>query len=383
MLRIKNISAILAMLLLFACIKSYNPVIDGNAVNKYVVTGRITNTEGWQEVNVSLSSPIKSPKYIPVSACQVKILDDKGNDFSLQEFDPGQYKVWMGHEHLLPGTSYQVRIITPNGEALASGFDKMSNGPAIDSVYYSIKDVPTTNPSINHRIMQFYVDLNALGDFSQFYKWEVVETWEYHAAHPAEHYYDGDFHKIDPPDYSNNICWITVPVKNVFTISTKSLSQNKYSQYPLQFIDGETSRLGIRYSILVRQLALSEPAYNYWEKMRINSNEQGGLYETQPLAIKGNMLNESNPEKDVLGYFYAASESSKRYFYQDVEGIELGFNDFCYEESLGMFGWREFFPYEYPIYFYYNMGALKILNHECVDCRLMGGTIVKPDFWTE
>lgn len=370
------------MLMLFACIKPYDPLIESNVENKYVVSGKVTNKAGWQEVEVSLSSPIESPKYIPVSGCQVMILDDKGNIFSLEENTPGHYQVWMDQEFVTPGTSYQVRVVTPGGEELVSGFDKMPAGPPLDSVYYSIKDVPTPNPGISHRVMQFYIDLNAVGNYSQYYKWEVTETWEYHAPYPFEYYYDGTFHTIYPPDYSNMVCWTTGLVKNVFTISTKNLMQNIYNQYPLHYIDGHTSsRLGILYSMLVSQLALSEGAYNYWEQLRINSNEQGGLYEKQPLAIKGNLLNISNPEKVVLGYFYAASESSRRYFYKDIEGIDLDFYNFCSESYLGMFSWKEFSKDDYPVYYRIEAGVVKILSYECIDCRRLGGTTVRPDFW--
>ncbi|MCK9421535.1 MAG: DUF4249 domain-containing protein [Bacteroidales bacterium] len=380
--RIKNIPLIITLLMLFSCIKLYDPQIDSNAKNKYVVSGRITNTEGWQEVDVSLSSPIESPSYVPVSGCRVNILDDKGNIFLMEEYNPGQYLVWIGQEYLKPGISYKVMVVAPGREILVSGFDKMPAGPSIDSVYYSVNVIPTPDPDVNHRVMQFYVDLNAIGNYSQYYKWDVVETWEYHAAHPLEYFYDGTFHEVYPPDYSKNKCWSTNLVKNVFTVSTKSLSQNTYKQYPLHYVDGHTSRLGILYSILVRQLALTEEAYNYWEQLRINSNEQGGLYEKQPLAIKGNIQNATNPDNEVLGYFYATSESTRRYFYHDIEGIPLDFSNSCSEDVLGRFGWREFKPDDYPVYYYYNaVGALKILGRECVDCRLMGGTTEKPDFW--
>ena len=380
--QIKNISVIFTMLLLSGCIKPYDLQIDSNSANKYVVSGRVIDTEGWQEVGVSLSSPIESPKYIPVSDCQVNIVDDKDNVFSLTEYKPGHYHVWMGKEYLASGTSYQVRVTTPGGEELASGFDKMPTGPILDPVYYLLKDLPTSDPGKTLRVMQFYVDLNAEGDYSQYYKYDVVETWEYHAAHPAEYYYDGTFHKIDPPDYSRKVCWVTVPVKNVFTISTKCLAHKTYNQYPLHFIDGTTSRLGVLYSMLVSQLALSENAYNYWEQMRINSNEQGGLYEKQPLAIKGNLQNVTNPEKEVLGYFYTASESARRYFYQDIEGIELDFGNNCTEEGLGRMGWKEFSTNDYPVYYYFpSTWRVLILSPECIDCRLTGGTTVKPDFW--
>ena len=379
--QIKYIFILFSLLLLYACIKPYTPKIDANAENKYVVSGRVTDTEGWQEVAVSLSSPIESPEYVPVSNCMVTILDNKGNMFSLVEYKPGLYHVWMGQENLSPGTSYKVMVVTPGREILVSGSDTMPTGPKLDSVYYLIKDVPTSDPEISLRIMQFYVDLNAQGSYSQFYKWEVEETWEYHAAHRLEYYYDGTFHQVEPPDYSKKVCWSGGLVKNIFTISTKNLSQNTYKQYPLHSIDGHTSRLGILYSILVRQLALSEGAYNYWEQLRINSNEQGGLYEKQPLAIKGNMVNKSNPEKNVLGYFYTSSVSVRRYFYHDIIGIDLDFSDGCVEKSLGRGGFEAYFRWQYPIYYYYPAGSVKILNTGCIDCRLMGGTIVKPDFW--
>jgi len=380
--QIKNILFLFSLFLLFSCIKAYDPKIDGAAENKYVVSGRIVDTEGWQEVDVSLSSPISSPKYIPVEGCEVKIFDNNGNIFPTLERQPGKYMAYMRLLDLNPGTAYQVRVTTPGGEELASAYDTMPRGPQLDSVTYSIEDVPTINPDVSLKVMQFYVDLNAIGNYSKYYKWDILETWEYHAALPAQYYYDGAAHEIIPPDYTNNVCWTTGLVKNVFTLSTKSLSQNSYRQFQLHTIDGTTSRLAYLYSMLVTQLALSGAAYNYWEQMRINSNEQGGLYEKQPLAIKGNMVNLTNPDKDVLGFFYASSVSSRRYFYHDVPGIPMDYYNFCSPYELGRFGWKEIYPWEYPVYFYYNEeGALRVLNVECVDCRALGGTTTKPDFW--
>ena len=66
----------------------------------------------------------------------------------------------------------------------------------------------------------------------------------------------------------------------------------------------------------------------------------------------------------------------------DIEGIELDYPVYCNEEILGPLGWRIFRPYDYPVYYYYTLqGYLRTLNKECVDCRLLGGTTTKPDFW--
>jgi hypothetical protein len=379
---IRNITQVLIMLLMFACIKPYKPVIESDAENKLVVSGRVTNVEGWQEVDISMSSPIGNPQYLPVSGCMVKILDDKGNIFPLTENDAGKYRAWIGNEFLNPGRSFKVNVVTPQNEIVESSYDTLMSHVPLDSVYYILEDVPTGNPDITLRGMQFYVDLDAEGYTSRNFKWEVTETFEVHARFPVEYYYDGTFHQVLPPDSTNLKCWATGLVRNVYTLTTKGLSANVFHKYPLQFVDGHSQRLAYLYSILVKQLVLSESAYNYWEMVRINSTELGGLYEKQPVAIKGNLVNLTHPDKDVLGYFSAASESSRRYFYKDVAGLEIDFESYCNEELLGPLGWKVYSKNDYPIYYHYNLQHLiRILNWECVDCRLLGGSTVKPDFW--
>jgi len=376
----------LFILLIFSssCIKQFTPVIDENVAAKFVVTGRVTDAEGWQEVNVSFSSPIEAPEYIPATGCQVKIKDDKGNTFSLEEELPGNYRVWMAKDYLVPGTSYKLEILTPNNEKIESTYDRMIQGPSLDSVYYVLKDIPTYEPSINIRGAQFCIDLNAEGLESRYFKWEILETWEYHAEHKKEFYYDGDWHEIIPPDSATKICWITRSVKNIYTVSTNNFTRNAYKQFPLQFVDGiNSNRFEILYSILVTQFAVSEGAYSYWDQVRINSTEQGGLYEKQPLDIKGNLTNISNPQNEVLGYFYAATGSTRRFFYKDIKDLELNYLRPCVVSVLDPYGgWKDFDKIEYPVYYFYNEeGKLRILSTECVDCRLSDGVTTKPDFW--
>jgi hypothetical protein len=348
-----------------------------------VISGCLTSQEGEQSISISVTSPIGSPEFLPLSYCIAAITDNQGNSISLVESDPGKYSAWIGQDFLRPGTAYRLRVETPAGDVISSDFDTMPPGPAIDSVYFIVEDHPTSTPSEDIRGLQFYVDLDATGYSSRFYRWEVNETWEYRAAHPKEYYYDGSFHAIEPPDSSLWICWSHVLIHDIFTISTASLAQNAYNRYPLHFIDGSSGRLSVLYSILLRQYSMSERAYNYWERLRVNSNEQGGLYEKQPVAVEGNLVNESPGGKQALGLFYAATVSEKRLFVMKPEELELDFFNFCNEESLGHFGWAEYRPKDYPVYYYYprpGSGVL-ILSDECVNCTRQGGITEKPDFW--
>lgn len=382
MWRIKWLTFMMWVVVGSSCIKPYEPVIEANDETKYVVTGRITDAEGFQEVHISLSSPVSAPVQRPVTGCYVSITDQNGKRFDFAESEDGVYRVWMEAADLKAGNAYSLSITTPDGKQLQSGTDTLTACPPIDSVYYYIEKLPTAVPGMVDKGARFCIDLNATGSKSRFFKWEVTETWEYHAAHPVEYFYDGGFNAVIPPDFSNKICWLTNEVKNVFTLSTSSLTENTYRQFPLHFVNGQTSRLGICYSILVKQFSISEAAFEYWEKVRINNQEQGGLYEKQPLAIKGNITNLTDPGNEVLGFFYAAAFSEKRMFFNGIPDLELSFSDFCYEDVLGRMGWQEYTPQDYPVYYYFNdQGALRILSRDCVDCRTQGGTNSKPDFW--
>jgi len=374
---------VISSLILTSCIKSYEPVIESKDAVKYVVSGQVVKGDTVQHIKVSLTSPINNPSYIGVSGCQILVSDDKGNSYETADLNNGNYSFIIPENHLTYGTSFMVNILTPEGVNIASDFDQLNECPPVDSVFYTVKEIPTTDPKIFIKGIQFYLDLNAENVSSHYYRWEAEETFEYHMTWPIEWYYDGTVHHVFPPDYSRSVCWQTLLVNKIFTLSTASLDQNKYKALPLHFVNNYSSaRLVYGYSLLVRQYALSEAAYSYWEKLRINSSDQGGLYEKQPLAIKGNIHNVSNPDQLVLGFFGASSISSKRIFVRNVENLPNEYSPGC-KPTLLRNGLIELRPRDYPAYLYGNAEGymLAVLDSECVDCLVVGGINKKPAFW--
>jgi hypothetical protein len=374
----------MAGLMLPSCIMPYEPHIETRNINKYVISGQVTDNSEYQTVSISMASPVGDPQFIPVSGCYARITDDKKNQFVMQEAadEAGVYKVQIDRSYLLPGISFKIDIITPDGVSIVSDFDRMPRCPEVDSVYYLRKDIFTDIPGEIAKGIQFYVDLDGGDINSHYFRWEVIETWEYHATYPMEWYYDGSVHHIYPPDYSRMVCWSTKLVKNIYTLSTENLTENKYEMLPLHFVDNRTPRLQYCYSLLINQIALSEGAYSYWDQMRINSTGQGGLYEKQPLAITGNLHNTTDPDQKVLGYFSASSVKSKRIFISNVENLELDVPTFC-TPFMPKYGFKELSPSDYPTFLMGDKNGwwMVFLNMECVDCLTIGGTNIKPDFW--
>jgi hypothetical protein len=189
-------------------------------------------------------------------------------------------------------------------------------------------------------------------------------------------------HHVDPPDYSTNICWSTKKISDIYILNTTGLGNNKYRNFPLHFVDNTTRRLIDLYSILVKQQAIGLDAYAFWDQLRMNNIEQGGLYETQPLPVKGNVSNLTKPEQSVLGYFQVTSVKTKRLFVKDVPDLELITPTSCGVYTL-LYGLRQFSPGDYPVYLFGQEGAFFELTKECIFCTILGGTTVKPDFWPE
>jgi len=375
---------LLSGLCITSCITPYQPDIPAEAVNKYVVFGLVTDNNEYQTVSISMASPVSDPQYIPVSGCAVRISDDKRNQFTMQESpsEPGVYRVHIDNQYLTPGKSFKIDIITPDGSAIESDFDRMPICPEVGEVYYEIEEIISELTGETDRGIRFYTDLDAGDIQSRFFKWDVTETWEYQVDYPREWYYDGTVHHIFPPDYSRKVCWSTAGIKEIYTLSTSNLDANRYTRFPLNFVSSKTSRLIYGYSLLIDQSALSEEAYSYWDQMRINSTGLGGLYEKQPLSIAGNLHNTEDPDVEVLGFFGASSVKSKRIFVSNVHGLVIEFVGYCTPVPL-KYGFSELSPFDYPAWLmgdedtYYKI----LLSNDCVDCLYYGGTNIKPDFW--
>jgi len=340
---IRNIIWIILLILgNTSCIEFFHPDIN-NIETKYVVDGVITDQEGFQTVLLSSTSDVEVCKYNPLPYCKIFITDDLGNIFNLTEAIPGTYKVWMGKEYLVPGRSYKINITTPSGIEIVSDYDQMYECPKVDSVYYIRKNVQTSNSLIVKQGIQFYVDIDGRSTNTSFYRWELNETWEHHApASPA------------------SICWTTKKLNDIYILSTKKLTQNIYTRFPFHFVDNQTQRLNYCYSLLITQFAISEPAYEFWNKLRINSSELDGLYSTQPLRIKGNLKSTTNPELDILGFFSATSKKSKRIFVQNVPDLEI-IDPICIPDVLP--------------------NGVIVIGPSCTDCAYWDGSTDKPKFW--
>ena len=334
-----------------------------------------------QTIYISKASDIGNPHYNPVSGCDVKIIDGEDHIFQLDENEEGVYQGFINQEYLYIGSAFKTEIVTPEGELIISDFDTLQDCPEIDSVYYEIVKTNSSEPEfvITDEQVQFYVDYDGTGTDSRYVKWEIEETWEYHAKYPMRWYYDGVLHEIDPPDYSKNVCWTTNYIRGLYLATTDNLSENKYKKFPIQAINNTSQRLAYGYHMVVKQFAISKEAYEYYNNLKKNVLSDRGLYYSQPVPNRGNLTNMTNPDQTVLGFFYTGGVQTKTMFIYPLDDFELDVVYYCSAVPLGKAGFRKIPWRDYPAWIW--VPGLLWISEDCVDCTCSGGTQDKPDFW--
>ena len=436
---LKIVLIYLGICFLNSCIEPFNPDID-EGKQLIVINGSVTNEEGYQYAEISTTSPFDNPVFNPLNDCQAKIIDDKGNEFEMEQYAEGKYRTWIEEQYLQTGTQYKIEVVLDNGNGkrYESEFDTLLPCPDIDKIYFEFKNVIPDNPAIPPQEgIQFYVDFDATGDYANNYRWEAIETWEYNAEEKTYIIYYGveyhccystveyplwdPCHDIDidtcwawlnlrflDPSKSWDVplidslytCWKTGKVNDIFTYSSNQKTNKKVIGLPLYLITNKDNRLTIKYSILLKQIALSDAAFVYWNQLQTQSQESGGLYDTQPYELKGNIKCINDENEKVIGIFSASSVKTKRF----TTPILMNRNYYFCVTKIER--WRDLLRYlwggdpgqipnsntnipDTPLYlhpFFNNVGlprkdTFSLIDQSCIDCRLKGGTLTKPDYW--
>jgi hypothetical protein len=366
---------ILFFLLLNSCIVQFIPEISEEQ-ELLVVEGLVTDQPQADTIKLSRSLPLGEKSAArPQSGCTVKILDDLGNSFILEEIKAGTYITNSATFKGEIGRSYTLQITTNNGlknQNYESFPMEMKPVPPIDSIYYEKKIVKEDIEGwFGIDACQIYLDTHDPENICKFYRWDYSETWVHRLLFPVP----------------NMICWISDVSEKTIIKSTAAFEESRITRNPVTYITNYTDRLKWEYSILVNQYSLNEEEYIYWEKVQNFTDQVGGLYDLIPASIPGNIFSLNNPNEKVLGYFSVSAMSSKRIFIKENFAGIIDRYDKCVTDTI----YGDYDPPElnvslwtlidHPASFYPRTRVLTD-NYGCYDCRTRG-TNKKPDFWID
>jgi hypothetical protein len=315
---VQFITAITLTALLFGCREAYTPPqITTN--NNYLVVEGLINT-GTDSTIIKLSRTVhlnaKTTTQNETHAI-VTVESDANASYPLKEITPGTYaSAPLG---LSSTAKYRLRIITNTNThtTYLSDFVPVKNSPPIDSVGYSL---PTNG-------LQVYVNAHDATGNTRYYRWDYAETWQFNANYDSE-YIEVYNRWIIPRTPAQQIfnCWGNRASTDIILASSARLTQDVIYQDPITIVPSPSQKISIKYSILVKQYALTLDAFNFWQLLKKNTEQLGSIFDAQPSSIAGNIHNIADYTEPVLGYISAGSVQQKR-IYVDNTALPTGWGE--------------------------------------------------------
>lgn len=370
-------SVLLIAVIAGSCKQAFEPPAVKVDHNFLVVEGIInTGTANPTIIHLSRTKTISdSTSYTPERGASISIESETGNLYQLQEMGDGSYASPI--LNLNSTLKYRLRITTSGQHQYQSDYTVPKPAPAIDSLTW-MQDgdvhisVNTHDPSGNTR----------------YYQWEYVETWEYDSQlESAWGVKNGLAYPIDSSEQVHT-CWIDSNSTSINVATSAKLSEDVISQQPVAIVHYGSNKLSKRYSILVKQYALSREAYEYWQLIKKNTEQLGTLFDAQPSELMGNIHNVSDGQEPVIGYISAGTAQQKRLFI-DPQQVGWTVTDPVPDCSIKTIPQNpnNSLIYDYPdptytVYYFLTAGSgIVIAKKVCVNCTLSGGSSVKPSFW--
>lgn len=386
----KNIVLLIIIVMIAGidCKKPYAPTITATNSNYLVVEGVINTGQDSTIINLSRTVNIAdSVRTRPELNAQITVEGDQNSIYPLQELGNGKYgspglNLDISHK-------YHLHILTAAGKEYLSDYEAPKASPAIDSVGYVVQNNGIT----------LYVNTHDATNSTRYYRWDYTETWNFHARYNAAFITDGKELNYRTQDQQIYTCFASDTSNGILLGSTRALSQDVIYQSPLTQISSTSEKLEARYSILVREYALTNEAYNFWQNLKKNTEQLGSIFDAQPSEIQGNIHCVTNPSEPVVGYMSVGTVQQKRIFisygqlpqawkatypYQCELDSLLYCNGQDCQNDVALFllplGGKEFAISPVPQKNGPGIAGYVSADAQCADCTIRG-TTKPPAFW--
>ena len=331
---------ITAGIALTTCKTPYTPA-PITAVNNYLVVEGLININDSTYINLSRTVGVMSASTVkPELKATITIESNTGGSYPLKEVGNGVYSA--PSYNLSAANQYRLMIKTSNGSTYASDFEQTKVTPPIDSL---ITDMEPDGLHVN-------INTHDPQNATRYYRWDYSETWQFTSYFDSKYtaqgaatspltmspFYVGSGITVLPRTNDIYHCWGGDASATILLNTTAGLSQDIIKNQPITFVASSSEKLSIRYSINIKQYALTQDAYAFWTLLKTNTEQLGSIFDAQPSASIGNIHNVNNPNEVVIGYMSACSVSQKR-IYIDHTAEPLSYStDYQNNNPYGPYG---------------------------------------------
>jgi hypothetical protein len=293
--------ALLLVFIVAGCKKPFIPQEIKSDANKYlVIEGVINGGSDSTFIKISRTQKIDTIQTVNPETNAVAVVEsDANSNFKLTETTAGTY---TAPPISLDGThKYRLRITTSDHKEYLSDFVAVKNSPPIDSIGFVAQAAG----------VQIYVNTHDAANSTRYYRWDYTEAWQFHSKYVSTYKFPAVARQVSEQVYD---CFGSDISSNVTVASTSKLSQDIISEAPITLIPSTSEKIETKYSILVKQYALTSDAYTFWENLQNNTEKLGSIFDVLPSENQSNFHCITNPNELVVGYLSVGSPATKRIF---------------------------------------------------------------------
>jgi len=366
-----TITAILLIVFSMSCKEEYMPP-NGALEKPLLVVEANLDPSNTTSITLSRTTNLNDPTVIRTENNAVVTVEDKNNTvFSLTNRGNGLY---TGNLNLVINNEYRLRIKNGGKEYLSDWVKTIFN-PPLDSISWKEEEDG----------VHIYVNTNDPTHTTKYFRWDYNETWEIRTRYFSEYIYiNGGLRRRNLPAEDVSVCWKFSPSTGIFLANSERLQTGIISQSPIVFIPRGDEKLLVRYSIIAKQYALEENAYNFFEIMKKNTEDIGSFFGPLPSELRGNIHCLTDPGEPVIGFVTSSAATQKRIFIHESEVSNWRTFYQCEEifvpnnrDSINYFagvGWI-------PVYYSMPIDKYFFTSPYCADCKSRGGINIKPTYW--
>jgi hypothetical protein len=331
-------SILIIVVFFFACVEPF-PLNFGSQGNILFVEANLNDTDTKQIIALKTNLPSNSGiNYLGVEGAIVEVIENESEVIPAKEGEFGNYLLPDDFKIKL-NTNYRLKFTLKNGKKYESALENIGEAPEIDQVFSIFKKggIPHKNKVLDgHEIyLNTKDDLNVKNYY--FWQWKLYEKQNYCVSCDGGRYFTnplplgrcvedanlkrrGVFYDyICQKDcwdiiYNEEVNIMSDAFSNGELIKDRLIAKIPFYQFKSSLIE-------------IQQFSIPKSAFDYFNLIIAQSQNNGSLADTPPAGLIGNVKNTEDPFENVGGIFLVSSKKVKR-FWIERENIETSMPPF-------------------------------------------------------
>lgn len=376
-------SLLLFIFLAAGCRDPFEPEIINQDLAILVVEGYV-EIDGISEITLSRTANVRDTSQINmVAGANVFLMRDSGNErwnFTEKQGEPGKYVV---DESLNPNWEYVLHIWLPDGQRFRSKAMSPIITPEIEELGWLRDDAG----------VEIFVSTQGNNE-AQYFLWSFNEDWIFNAGVSSFLIFEEGGVRNRTEEERIDRCWDNTRQPRIVLQNSARFDGNTILERELVRIPNLSEKLQRRYSIEVIQRAIDQEAFDFWEILRKNSDDIGGIFSPMPSLISGNIeLENGSSNQKVIGHVSMGRSASKRIYIDNADvfpwRVEIPEYEFCnlstdtipVSNAPSRFRGGTEIPAREVLQDFLLIGY-RGASRQCADCTLRGSN-VRPEFWED